>query len=245
MIAVWFSCGAASAVAAKKTLELYGKTHRVRVINNPVIEEEPDNKRFLKDVQKWLGVRIEFAKNKKYPKCSAREVWERRQYMSGPSGAPCTGELKKRARQQWELKHKPDYTVLGFTYDEIKRHQDFILTERPLLPVLIDAKITKAMCFEILKVAGIQPPAIYSMGYPNANCIGCVKATSPTYWNLVRQKHPEVFADRAAQSKRLGVRLVRVKGERKFLDDLKPTDKGQPLKGMNFECGIFCEEQRP
>ena len=28
-IAVWFSCGAASAVAAKKTIEKYGKTHKV------------------------------------------------------------------------------------------------------------------------------------------------------------------------------------------------------------------------
>ena len=28
-IAVWFSCGAASAVAAKKTIEKYGKTNSV------------------------------------------------------------------------------------------------------------------------------------------------------------------------------------------------------------------------
>jgi hypothetical protein len=37
VIAVWFSYGAAGAVAAKKTIELYGNTHTIRVINNPVV----------------------------------------------------------------------------------------------------------------------------------------------------------------------------------------------------------------
>lgn len=56
VIAVWFSCGAASAVAAKLTLERYGNLCDVRVVNNPVAEEDEDNRRFLADVQDWLGV---------------------------------------------------------------------------------------------------------------------------------------------------------------------------------------------
>ena len=51
--------------------------------------------------------------------------------------------------------------------------------------------------------AGITPPAIYALGYPNANCIGCVKAASPTYWNLVRKTHPEVFEERAEDEQRI------------------------------------------
>lgn len=50
MIAVWFSCGAASAVAAKLTVQQYGR-NEVRVINCPVAEEHEDNLRFLRDVQ--------------------------------------------------------------------------------------------------------------------------------------------------------------------------------------------------
>ena len=42
-IAVWFSCGAASAVAAYLTLQKYGGTHNVRIINNPIAEEDADN----------------------------------------------------------------------------------------------------------------------------------------------------------------------------------------------------------
>jgi len=242
-IAVWFSCGAASAVAAYLTLQKYGNTHEVRIVNNPIAEEDDDNRRFLSDVQDWIGHEIEFATNSKYPSTSCVDVWAKRKFMSGVHGAPCTLELKKVARQQWEEKHRPDWHVLGFTSEEEGRHERFIATERDnVIPVLIDEQMSKSDCYIFLKQHGIEPPAIYKQGYPNANCIGCVKATSPTYWNHVRQMHPEVFAERAAQSRELGAKLVRVKNVRIFLDELDPNAKGQPMKNLDFECGLFCEE---
>ena len=193
-IAVWFSCGAASAVAAKKTIEVYGDSCNIRVINNPVKEEDDDNRRFLKDVENWIGKEIEFAVNPKYPNASCIEVWEDRKFMSGPMGAPCTQELKKRARQYWEKENHADWHVLGFTLDEKKRSDRFILFERDnLIPILIDLKLTKKDCFTIIQNAGIELPLVYRLGYPNANCLGCVKAGSPTYWNHLRAVHPEVF----------------------------------------------------
>ena len=244
-IAVWFSCGAASAVAAKKTLERYGDKHLIRVLNNPVAEEDEDNRRFLRDVQAWLGLPIEIVKSKKYPSNSAVDVWEKRQFMSGPMGAPCTLELKKYARQEWEKENHVDWQVLGFTADEKKRHDRFVLTERSnVLPVLIDESITKADCYTILQKAGIELPRIYSMGYPNANCVGCVKATSSTYWSHVKLMHPKVFEERAEQSRRIGARLVRYKGKRMFLDELPEGARGNPMKNMDIECGIFCEEKK-
>jgi len=103
---------------------------------------------------------------------------------------------------------------------------------------LITELITKDDCFRIVKKAGIELPIIYSLGYPNANCIGCVKSSSPTYWNLVRKTFPNVFEERAVQSRRIGCRLVKVKGKRIFLDELLETDKGGKIK--NYDCGIFC-----
>lgn len=241
VIAVWFSCGAASAVAAKLTLEKYGKTHKIRILNNPVAEEDKDNRRFLNDVEKWLGVQIETVKNPMFPECSAVEVWELKQYMSGTAGAPCTTQLKKLARKYWEKANKSDHIVLGFTADEAHRVDNFRNNERhDLLPVLVDAKLTKGDCFNILLEAGIALPRIYRLGYPNANCIGCVKATSPTYWNHVRKVHPEIFQQRAEQSRRIGARLVRHKGVRMFLDELPEDAIGRTMKNMDFECGIFC-----
>jgi len=46
-IAVWFSCGAASAVAAKKTIEKYGQTHNVIIVNNPVVTRKFFNEKYL------------------------------------------------------------------------------------------------------------------------------------------------------------------------------------------------------
>ncbi len=76
-IVVWFSCGAASAVAAKKTIELYGKDNTIRVVNNPIKEEHWDNRRFLKDVEKWLDITVEYAVNPKYKDQSCVEVWDK------------------------------------------------------------------------------------------------------------------------------------------------------------------------
>jgi hypothetical protein len=110
-----------------------------------------------------------------------------------------------------------------------------------VIPILIDENITKGNCFDILLDAEIKLPEIYKLGFPNANCIGCVKSQSPTYWNLVREKFPEVFKQRAEQSRRLGVKLVKYKGERIFLDELEPTAKGGKIK--SWECGIFCDTE--
>lgn len=242
-IDVWFSCGAASAVALQQTLERYGDFCEIRVLNNPIAEEDEDNVRFLHDVESWLGVTVISVRNPEFPSNSAVDVWEKRKFMAGIGGAPCTMKLKREARQLWEADNPADWLVLGFTADEQKRHDNFVWTERGnVLPVLIEAGITKDDCYQIVTDAGLILPRMYLWGYPNANCPGCVKATSPTYWNHVRVIHPEVFAARAEQSRRLGVKLVRHKGKRIFLDELPPDAKGQPLKGMKMpECGLFCE----
>lgn len=242
-IAVWFSCGAASAVAAKLTLDLYPDCD-IRILNSPILEEDEDNRRFLSDVANWLGREIEIVTSPDYPDQSAVAVWEKRRFMSSVMGAPCTVELKKRPRQIWEASNKVDWHVLGFTYEEKKRAERFVLTERDnLLPVLVNEKVTKVQCMEIIAAAGIKLPRVYRLGFPNANCIGCVKATSPTYWNLVREKFPEVFDDRARQSRDIGVKLTRVNNERIFLDELDPEYVGNPIKNDFAECGLFCEER--
>ena len=243
-IAVWFSCGAASAVAAKKTIEQYPNAS-VKVCNNFILEEDEDNRRFLKDVEQWIGQEIVDVRNSKYPNGSVVEVWEKRRYMEGIAGAPCTLELKKEARRQWQKDNPVDWHVLGFTADEKDRHDNFVKSELSnLLPVLINLEITKRDCFNVIREAGIKLPRMYDLHYPNANCPGCVKATSPTYWNHVRKVHPEVFEHRAIQSRDIGCRLVRVNGERIFLDELDPDAEGRPLQLLQMpECGVFCEEQ--
>ena len=234
-IVVWFSCGAASAVAAKIVTEKY---KNVRIVNTPVKEEDEDNRRFLKDVEEWIGQEIEIAQTKY---TSIVEVFEERKFMSSPYGAPCTNEIKKKARKKWEDENEYTATVLGFTAEEGKRAERFAVGEgRLLYPVLVIENLTKGCCFSIIKKAGIELPRIYKQGYPNANCIGCVKASSPTYWNHVRKVHPDVFKERADQSDKIGAKLARYKGERIALSELPVDAYGAPMKDMDYECGIFC-----
>ena len=249
-IAVWFSCGAASAVAVWLTLKLYGADHDVRVLNSPIIEEHPDNFRFKDDCEKWFGVKIETVVNPLYPTGSCAAVWDDRQFMSGPLGATCTVALKKEARYFWQSENHADWHVLGFTADERKRHERFVVGELSnVIPVLIDAGLSKNDCAALLVREGLTLPKMYDLGFPNANCIGCVKATSPTYWNHVRKCFPEVFLMRSIQSRAIGkadkgARLVRLKGKRIFLDELPVNAVGRPLKSLKMpECGLFCEEQ--
>ena len=254
-IVVWFSCGAASAVALKKTIEKYHNLCTVRAVNNFIVEEDADNRRFLTDVENWCNIKIEQAFNSKYPTASIKDVFEKRKMMSTNFGAPCTVELKKGARYEFEKNNKVDWHVLGYPFEEWERHFQFYYNESPfILPVLIDCGLTKDACFEIISQSGIALPRTYSesssfgSGYPNANCIGCVKASSPTYWNHVRETRPEIFKERAEQSRRLaeetgrdfGFKLVRHKGKRIFLDELPADAKGRSMKTMNIECGIIC-----
>lgn len=243
-IAVWFSCGAASAIAVKTTIEKYGDICKIVVINNPIKEEDPDNQRFRNDIENWLKITILSAINSKYKSCSITEVFEDQQFMSNPKGlAYCTLELKQRARFEWEAKNKFDWTVLGFTKGEENRFERFQAKRVNSLYVLKD--ITKAECFMQVIEAGIELPRPYLLGLPNANCKGCIKATSPTYWNLIRQVYPDDFLERAKQSREIGAKLVRVKNKRIFLDELDPNAKGNKLKDLNFECGIFCSTDTP
>jgi hypothetical protein len=244
VIVVWVSFGAASAVAAYETIRRYGATCDVRLVNNPIIEEDEDNRRFGRDLEKWLGQPIIEHRNPRYPSASAVDIWDQRGAMVFPNGAPCTAHGKKEARQDYEKHNRVDWHVLGFTADEERRYARFTTTERPnVLPVLIEAKLTKSDCAKVLELHGVALPRVYAEGYPNANCIGCVKATSPTYWNLVRRTRPETFEARAEQSRRLGARLVRYRGKRIFLDELPADAVGRPLKTMTIECGVFCEEK--
>ena len=219
-IAVWFSCGAASAVAAKLTLDDYGDACNVRILYNPVIEEHPDNLRFLKDCESWFDTKIEWVYHPKHPHCSAAQIWDKRKYMAGIGGAPCTGLLKIEAREIWQQTNHVDYHVLGYTVEEFKtRSQRF---KGPILHVLASLGLGKDDCFAFISRAGLVLPEMYRLGFDNANCIGCVKANSAFYWCMVKKYFPEIYVQREQQSRAIGAKLIQYKGGRFYLDEVIP-----------------------
>jgi len=234
-VVAWFSCGAASAVASKLAVDTYGEKCVV-VYCDTLSAEHPDNARFLRDVEQWIGRHIQIIRSAKY--ASVDDVFERARFMSGPHGARCTTEMKKIPRE--EFQHETDSHVFGFTYEEQRRAAEFDERNPALhtLWLLINAGITKQGCLDILSSAGIALPAMYTLGFEHNNCIGCVKSTSAGYWNRVRRLFPETFERRARVSREIGARLVRVDGRRVFLDEL-PPDSSAP--DDDIECGPVCQ----
>lgn len=233
-IVVWFSCGVASAVAAK--LAVLRSPETVVVHCDTLSSEHPDNIRFKADVEKWLGQEILTIKSSTYS--TIDDVFDKTKYMAGIRGARCTVELKKIPR--FEFQEPNDVHVFGYTAEETTRIKRFHETNPELRTwwVLQEAGLSKALCKQIITAQGIEIPLLYSLGFKNNNCIGCVKATSAGYWNLVRENFPETFARRAEQSRKLGVRLARYRPigqrlQRVFLDEL-------PLKATGPQEDISC-----
>lgn len=236
-VVCWFSCGDASAVATKMALNKYGQTHEVVVARIVIASEHPDNDRFAEDCAKWFGRPILNLRNEEYT--DTWDVWEKRKYIAGIAGAPCTGELKKAVR--FKFQRPDDIHVFGFTAEEAKRagqfrEQNFELTS--YFPCL-DAWLTKADCHALVRAAGITLPAMYLLGFNNNNCIGCPKGGAG-YWNMIRRHFPEQFDRMAELSRRLGARLIKQDGKRIFLDELLPTT-GKQQDEVEIECSVFCD----
>lgn len=232
----WFSCGAASACAAKLAVDAYGDDCTV-VYCDTMSNEHPDNARFFADVERWIGRPITVIRSDKYQ--DINNVFERTRFMSNRKGARCTTELKKLPRLAFQTER--DTHIFGYTFEEQRRAESFE-AHNPALVVewlLIELRMSKADCLEMLRDAGIALPAMYALGFNNNNCIGCVKATSPRYWNRVRRLFPLVFELRARQSRLLGVRLARVNNVRIFLDELPENADGP--EDEDIDCGPVCQ----
>ena len=236
-VLAWFSCGASSAIAAKVAMSMFpGRV--VPVYCDTMQAEHPDNARFFRDVERWLGVDIVKLKSAKY--ASVEDVFQKTRYMSGPGGASCTVQMKKVPR--FAFQRADDIHVFGFTADEEKRIARFEKNNpyMNLRWVLAERQITRATCHAMLISQGIALPAMYGLGYRNNNCLGCVKASSPAYWSKVKSDFPAVFAKRCAQSRDIGCRLVRVKGKRVFLDEMPNGRWGEDREEIS--CGPDCAD---
>ena len=236
---VWFSCGAASAVAASLAVRKYPDCEVLYC--DTLKYEHPDNTRFLSDVAKWLHKPIKILSSDKY--ADIFDVFDKTGWLVGVGGARCTTELKKNVRKAYQ--REGDVHIFGLTSDEGKRIERFeeenFLIEMEW--VLADAGITKADCYRILQEAGIELPMMYRLGYNNNNCIGCVKGQMG-YWNKIRVDFPEAFDRMAKQERKMNVAICKSyagdgKRKRVFLDELDPS-AGRDIPMPDIECGVLC-----
>ena len=247
-----FSCGAASAVATKLTLAQYGETHDVQIINAFLAEEHADNRRFANDAAAWFGRDITVLRDEKYG-ASAIQVFKRKQYIKGQRGAPCSSELKRKVLDAW--KRPGDIMVFGYTMEEEDRFEDFRERnpELQILAPLINAGLGKEDCKAMVQRAGLVLPAMYLMGYDNANCIGCPKG-GEGYWRAIRHDFPLYFEAMCLLQDEIGegswflrYRSGPREDERFPLRELPdgPIRRNEGLPSCSFFCEIAEQEYTP
>jgi len=230
---VWFSCGAPSAVCGKLAIEEYGFNNVELCYCNTFAYEHPDNKRFILDVGVWLNKQVKILSSKQYK--DIFDVFDKTGWLVGPKGARCTTELKKKVREDYEI--VGDTHIFGLTVEEYGRvnamtehHHDLKLDF-----ILYRKQYTRDMCLQEIKDAGIRLPTMYTMGYNNNNCIGCVKG-GKGYWNKIRKDFPLAFKKMAEQERKMGTSIF----EGCYLDELDPK-AGNHKTEHSFECGVMCQ----
>lgn len=234
----WFSCGAPSAVACKLTLTEHPDAEIVRI---RIGTEHADSDRYAADCEAWFGKPIVTLAP---PDGDHFAVIRRTRFIKGPNGARCTRELKQNTRKAYQ--RSGDLHVFGFDAEESGRVCDFADNNPDLWfsAPLVDAGLTKSDCKRIIEKAGIRLPAMYELGYANANCVGCVKG-GIGYWNRIRKDFPLVFAEMGKIEREIGHSILRHRsGESKglpmYLDQLDPT-AGRFEEDQPGECGVLCQ----
>lgn len=239
---VWFSAGAASAIAAKLTIARSDR-EVVLAYTDPG-SEHPDNERFITDCEEWFGQEVVRLRSDRYQ--DTWQVFSERRFLNGPAGALCTVELKKRVR--FDFQRADDRQVFGYTVEEVDRAERFRANNHDvdLVCPLIDAGLTHADCLGMVENAGIELPVMYRLGYGHNNCVGCVKG-GIGYWNKIRQDFPDVFARMALLEREIGHAICseeRTSGSRKkspvWLDELDPS-RGNFATEPKIECGLLCQ----
>lgn len=228
----WFSAGISSLVAGMiaKDIDLW--------IYIDIADQHPDTMRFIKDCEDVIGKKIIILRSKEY-----RSVEDCVLAFGGFKNnqfSPCTNWLKKRVRYEWEAKHK-DYDLIyvwGFDAAE-KNRAERTISSNPIAKhefPLIENGLSKKEChgFFEMQYPQIKRPLMYDLGYPNNNCIGCLKG-GMGYWNHIRKDFPDVFKRRAELERMVGHSILK----ECYLDELDPM-RGKLNQEIIPDCSLLC-----
>lgn len=206
-------------------------------------DQHPDSMRFIRDCEAAVGKEIRILRSKEY-KCVEDCVRVYGGFKDARNGfAPCTGWLKKRVRKEWEQENRRyDLTyVWGFDMQEKNRAEKIVEANsqaKHKFP-LIEQNLSKEEVHGLFeRTFNFPRPVMYDMGYPNNNCIGCVKG-GMGYWNRIRKDFPEVFESRAKLERTVEHSMLKDKNGPVYLDELD-SDRGDMNTEIFPECGIMC-----
>ena len=212
------SSGLASAEALERTIARAGIENTIGVFadvkghsTSEHAGEDADNYRFLTDIERWFGIEIVRI-------VEGRDIWQAMfdaRAITLPVGkskvARCSIDLKRKPIDAWiAARYAPDECVLvaGMDWSEPHRIADFEAARAPYccwFPLNEAPYMDKCHLADKWQARGIQPPALYEVGFSHANCGGfCVKAGQAHFALLYRTNKERYLyhAEKEAQFQR-------------------------------------------
>lgn len=192
------SGGVASAVAADRAIERYGRDAVTLRFADTSWEDE-DLYRFLDDLVRRWDVHLQVIRDGRTP----LQVAEDRQIIPNSQIAPCSSVLKSQPFMEMDRDSpKPLTVLLGLDWREQHRVDRMIAKYAPLAAegMFVDFPLLwKPFEFrpyvEVVSSWGIEIPRLYRYGFKHNNCGGrCVKQ-GIREWLRLRDAFPERFAE--------------------------------------------------
>lgn len=193
---VSLSGGTASAVAAERAINRYGRS-KVWLWFADTSWEDEDLHRFLADCLKHWGGKILTYQDGRTP----LQVAADKQIIPNQKIAPCSLELKIKpfTTYLWKVP-KPVTVLLGLDWSEIhrqaapKKHYEKIPGVYVDFPLMWRPYEFRSY-HNVVASWGIEPPRLYRYGFPHNNCGGrCVKQGIGE-WRRLMYQFPDRFAE--------------------------------------------------
>jgi hypothetical protein len=194
---VQFSTGLGSAEVAWRLVEKYGP-EAVLCLTADTRWEHEDNWRFGREVIDHLGCEWRVVADGRNP----MEVGRDKKCVPSNRMPVCSQVLKiKLLREHLEAHHDPADSIIyiGFDWTEPERYVNSGRHWAPWTmrsPLLDPPYVPKPDLMRTFRDRGIDPPVLYKLGFPHANCSGgCVRG-GLAQWELLYRVLPEVYRDR-------------------------------------------------
>ena len=242
---VSLSGGTASAVAAERVINRYGKDNVTLWFADTLWEDE-DLYRFLDDLEKrWDKKIVRFTDGR-----NPLQIAEDKKLIPNSLAAPCSHFLKQIPFKNFITELEKPITVhLGLDWTEEHRHAkpkeiyesiegisvDFPLMWKPLL---------YTNYLDIVTEWGIKPPRLYKMGFPHNNCGGrCVRQGISEWVRLQKyfpDRYDEVEKWEIEQQEKGGARTNRTILRSRTNNESKPFSlKELRLKNTDTQVDMF------
>lgn len=226
-----FSSGISSWAAAKRYAEKNGTEGMVLLFADTRIEDE-DNYRFLHEAADSVGAPLEIIADGRTPWQVMRDV----KIIGNSRIDPCSKILKRKLLTKWQEEHcEPENTeiILGICWDEkhrIDRIQARSEKWKYIAPLCEKPWISKRETLQWARSEGIEPPRMYALGFPHANCGGfCIKAGQASF-RLLLKHFPERYAKHEAEEQSMR-ELV---GDHSIMSDRRGDGKKKVLTMRQF-----------